>query len=62
MTRFVRIRWAGFAHTRHWLQGSALVDFLLREHYMEHMRIALKDPSPLLHALHLDVHAKFRDD
>ena len=60
--RLIRIRWTGFANTGHWLRGNALTDYLLREHYMEHMRLALNDPSPLLHAIHLDAHNRFRGE
>ena len=32
--RFFKIDWTGFACTRHWLKGNALVDYVLREAFM----------------------------
>lgn len=47
MSRLIRIRWTGFAHTRHWLKGTALASYVIREHYVEHVRESLNHPSPL---------------
>jgi hypothetical protein len=39
--RFIKINWAGFAHTNHWLRGVALFAYLMHEavmHYQPDLR------------------------
>lgn len=54
MTRFLRIRWAGFAHTRHWLRGTALIDYELREDHLPQLREDLNAPNLLLERVEAD--------
>lgn len=52
--RLVRIRWAGFARTGHWLRGAALVDYVLREDYLPAIAADLNRPNLLVTMLHTD--------
>lgn len=48
LARFVRIDWSRFGRTGHWLRGTALTDYLLRESYVPVLRSALYEESPFL--------------
>lgn len=51
LTRLVRIRWTGFATTRHWLRGIAFVDYVMREELLPHLRDGLNAPNLLFERL-----------
>lgn len=59
--RFIRIDWTGFARTGHWLQGVALTDYLLQEHFAAHSQAHIYAANPIVqHLEHVEAHERFR--
>lgn len=51
LTRLVKIRWEGFARTRHWLKGVAFVDYVMHEDLLPVVIDDIYRPNPILERL-----------